>query len=379
MILPKAWHFLRKNVFIFDPLLSLVLLLITAVSVATMYSAAGPGSERLGIHVRNLGIAMLICWAIARLRPQHLMRVAVPLYLVGVALLLGVEFAGVSAKGAKRWLDIGITRIQPSEVMKIAVPMALAWFYHLTRNRWPGYVRHLLAALMLVIPVALVGRQPDLGTAILVGSAGAFTIYFAGLSWRFIFGGMIVGISALPLLWINMKAYQQQRVLTLLDPTADPLGKGFHIIQSTIAVGSGGVEGKGWMKGTQAHLDFIPERTTDFIFSVYAEEFGLIGTGVLLVLYTCLIARGLFIAVQAQNTFARLLAGSMTMIFFTYAFVNIGMVIGILPVVGVPLPFMSYGGTALVTLGLACGFLMCIARQNAIARRGPGYRYQVLG
>lgn len=304
------------------------------------------------------------------------MQAAIPLYLLGVLLLLGVELFGVTAKGAKRWLDIGFTRIQPSELMKIAIPMMLAWFFHTTRNRWQGHTPHLLAAIILVIPVALVGRQPDLGTAILVASAGAFTIYLAGLSWRIIIGGTIIGIAALPLLWINMKPYQQQRVLTMLDPTDDPLGKGFHIIQSTIAVGSGGVEGKGWLKGTQSHLDFVPERTTDFIFSVYAEEFGLVGTAVLLLLYTALIARGLVIASQAQGTFARLLAGSMTMIFFTYAFVNIGMVIGILPVVGVPLPFMSYGGTALVTLGLGCGFLMCIARENALARRSPAWRYQ---
>lgn len=372
----RIWPWLRRHVFIFDPILFGVLTLLSLVSLVTMYSAAGDNSARLFTHARNLGMATLICWAITRLQPRQLMQAAIPLYLLGVLLLLGVELFGITAKGAKRWLDIGFTRIQPSELMKIAIPMMLAWFFHTTRNRWQGHIPHLLAAIILVIPVALVGRQPDLGTAILVASAGAFTIYLAGLSWRIIIGGTIIGIAALPLLWINMKPYQQQRVLTMLDPTDDPLGKGFHIIQSTIAVGSGGVEGKGWLKGTQSHLDFVPERTTDFIFSVYAEEFGLVGTAMLLLLYTALIARGLMIASQAQGTFARLLAGSMTMIFFTYTFVNIGMVIGILPVVGVPLPFMSYGGTALVTLGLGCGFLMCIARENALARRSPAWRYQ---
>lgn len=377
MTMEKLWQFLRRHVFVFDPILFGVLLLLAGVSLVTMYSAVGSNTDRLIVHARNLGTAALIIWIIARLQPRQLMQVAIPVYVLGAALLFGVELFGVSAKGAKRWLDLGLSRIQPAELMKIALPLALAWFYHISSQRWRPPTQHLLAAFLVILPVALIGRQPDLGTAILVGSAGAFTIYFAGLSWRIIASGFAIGIAALPLLWINMKPYQQQRVLTMLDPTDDPLGKGFHIIQSTIAVGSGGVEGKGWLKGTQAHLDFIPERHTDFIFSVYAEEFGLIGTCVLLALYTALIARGLMIASQAQSTFTRLLAGSMTMIFFTYTFVNIGMVIGILPVVGVPLPFMSYGGTALITLGLGCGFLMCVARDNALARQAPAYRYQL--
>ncbi len=369
------WRFLRHRVFIFDPMLSMVLLAITLISLVTMYSAAGEGSTRLMVHARNLGMAVLITWLVASLSPRRLMTVAIPLYLAGLALLFAVELFGVSAKGAKRWLDLGFTRIQPAELMKIAIPLMLAWFFHISQNRLRARYVHLMAIMLLVLPVALVGRQPDLGTAILIGSTGAFVIYFAGLPWRVILASLVIGVAALPLLWLNMKPYQKERVLTMIDPTNDPLGKGFHIIQSTIAVGSGGMQGKGWLKGTQAHLDFVPERTTDFIFSVYAEEFGLVGTAVLLTLYAVLIGRGLMIASQAQSPFGRLLAASMTMSLFTYAFVNIGMVIGILPVVGVPLPFMSYGGTALVTLGIGCGMLMCVAHDNAMQRLRPGRHF----
>ena len=369
------WRFLRHRVFIFDPMLSMVLLAITLISLVTMYSAAGEDSTRLMVHARNLGMAVLITWLVASLSPRRLMTVAIPLYLAGLALLFCVELFGVSAKGAKRWLDLGFTRIQPAELMKIAIPLMLAWFFHISQNRLRARYVHLMAIMLLVLPVALVGRQPDLGTAILIGSTGAFVIYFAGLPWRVILASLVVGVAALPLLWLNMKPYQKERVLTMIDPTNDPLGKGFHIIQSTIAVGSGGMQGKGWLKGTQAHLDFVPERTTDFIFSVYAEEFGLVGTAVLLTLYAVLIGRGLMIASQAQSPFGRLLAASMTMSLFTYAFVNIGMVIGILPVVGVPLPFMSYGGTALVTLGIGCGMLMCVAHDNAMQRLRPGRHF----
>ena len=369
------WRFLRHRVFIFDPMLSMVLLAITLISLVTMYSAAGEGSTRLMVHARNLGMAVLITWLVASLSPRRLMTVAIPLYLAGLALLFCVELFGVSAKGAKRWLDLGFTRIQPAELMKIAIPLMLAWFFHISQNRLRARYVHLMAIMLLVLPVALVGRQPDLGTAILIGSTGAFVIYFAGLPWRVILASLVIGVAALPLLWLNMKPYQKERVLTMIDPTNDPLGKGFHISQSTIAVGSGGMQGKGWLKGTQAHLDFVPERTTDFIFSVYAEEFGLVGTAVLLTLYAVLIGRGLMIASQAQSPFGRLLAASMTMSLFTYAFVNIGMVIGILPVVGVPLPFMSYGGTALVTLGIGCGMLMCVAHDNAMQRLRPGRHF----
>ncbi|MGE0797876.1 MAG: rod shape-determining protein RodA [Lautropia sp.] len=358
---------LRRHVLVFDPALLLVLLLIAAVSCITMYSAAYENPDRLGAHMRNLALSFLVMWFVANLSPTTMMRVAIPLYLTGIALLIGVALFGDISKGARRWLHIGVTRIQPSEVLKIAMPLMLAWYFHRYEAvaRWRHYI---VSMLLLAVPVVLIARQPDLGTSILVFAAGAYVIFFAGLSWKVIFGSLIAAIAGLPLLWSVMKEYQRQRVLTMIDPTTDPLGKGFHIIQSMIAVGSGGTSGKGLLQGTQTHLEFIPERTTDFIFSVYAEEFGLIGTGVLLVLYLTLIGRGLMIAADGTNAFTRLLAGAVAMIFFTYAFVNMGMVTGILPVVGVPLPLMSYGGTAMVTLGLGAGILMAVARHNRLAR-----------
>jgi len=257
--------------------------------------------------------------------------------------------------------------IQPSEVMKIAMPLMLAWFFQKREGliRWQEF---LVAALLLVIPVGLIAKQPDLGTAILVLAAGFYVIFLAGLSWKVLVGLALAGAASLPVVWSLLHDYQRNRILTLIDPTTDPLGKGFHIIQATIAIGSGGVTGKGWLKGTQAHLEFIPERTTDFIFAVFSEEFGLIGNSILLVLYLLLIGRGLLIAANAPTFFSRLLAGAITLIFFTYAFVNMGMVSGILPVVGVPLPFMSYGGTALVTLGLGSGILMSIQRHRKLVQ-----------
>jgi rod shape determining protein RodA len=304
-------------------------------------------------------------WVVALVPPNLLMRIAVPLYAVGVALLVAVDLFGVTNKGAQRWLNIGFTRIQPSEVLKIATPLMLAWYFQQREGvlRWFDF---LMAALILIIPVGLIAKQPDLGTAILVLAAGVYVIFFAGLSWRIILGLLVAGVAALPLLWMSMHDYQRQRVLTLIDPTADPLGKGFHIIQSTIAVGSGGLFGKGWMQGTQTHLEFIPERTTDFILAVYAEEFGFFGVCILMTLYLAIILRGLAIAATGGSTFGRLLAGSISLSFFTYCFVNTGMVIGILPVVGVPLPWLSYGGTAMVTLGLGMGMLMSIQRHRTL-------------
>jgi rod shape determining protein RodA len=300
------------------------------------------------------------------------MRLAPYFYVMGVILLLGVEFFGETSKGATRWLDLGVVRIQPSEMLKISVPMMLAWYFH--RNQ--GSLRILdfvVAGILLAIPFALIVMQPDLGTALLVFASGFCVIYFGGLSFKLLVplaAVVVLGLGTLVYYetdicqpdvdWVVLHEYQKYRVCTLLDPSSDPLGKGFHTIQSMIAVGSGGVYGKGYMMGTQAHLDFIPERTTDFIFAVYAEEFGLYGGVMLLVLYGLLVARGLTIAARAHTQFGRLLAGSMAMMFFVYVFVNVGMVTGILPVVGVPLPFMSYGGTALLTLGIACGLLMSI-------------------
>jgi rod shape determining protein RodA len=294
------------------------------------------------------------------------MRFAVPIYTVGVALLVAVAAFGMVKKGARRWLNVGVV-IQPSEVMKIAMPLMLAWFFQKREGliRWQEFM---VAAILLVIPVGLIAKQPDLGTAILVLAAGFYVIFLAGLSWKVLLGVVVAGLASLPVVWSMLHDYQRARVMTLIDPTTDPLGKGFHIIQATIAIGSGGVTGKGWLKGTQAHLEFIPERTTDFIFAVFSEEFGLIGNCVLLVLYLLLIGRGLIIAANAPTFFSRLMAGSITLIFFTYAFVNMGMVSGILPVVGVPLPFMSYGGTALVTLGLGAGILMSIQRHRKLVQ-----------
>jgi rod shape determining protein RodA len=287
------------------------------------------------------------------------MRLSVPVYAVGMLLLLGVALFGDIVNGARRWLHIGVTRIQPSEIMKIAVPLMLAWYF----DRYEATLRlknYAVGALLLLVPVAFIARQPDLGTAILIFASGSYVIFLAGLSWKVIIGLFVAGCASLPLVWSILHDYQRQRVLTLLDPSQDPLGAGYHTIQSTIALGSGGIAGKGWLSGSQTHLDFIPERTTDFIFAVYSEEFGLIGNGVLLVLFILVIARGAAITANAPTLFTRLFGGAITLTFFTYAFVNMGMVSGILPVVGVPLPLVSYGGTSLVTICLGMGILMSI-------------------
>jgi rod shape determining protein RodA len=324
-----------------------------------------------------LGLAIL--FVVAQIPPQRLMSLAVPLYSIGVALLVATMLFGVTKKGATRWLDLGVV-IQPSEILKIAMPLMLAWWFQRRegRVRLPDFA---VAFVLLAIPVGLIVKQPDLGTAVLVFSAGFYVIFFAGLSWRLIVPVLIVGALAIAAIvlsqdricqpdvtWPLLRDYQKHRVCTLLDPTTDPLGKGFHIIQGMIAIGSGGIEGKGFMKGTQTHLEFIPERTTDFIFAAFAEEFGLMGVGALLLGFSFLILRGLMIAAEAPSTFTRLLAGAITLSFFTYAFVNMGMVSGILPVVGVPLPFVSYGGTAMVTLGLGLGILMSIARNRRLVQ-----------
>lgn len=356
---------IRPYVLVFDRALLIATALVMLISIAIQYSAGFDFPGRFEGHVRNLLVAILVMWVAALVPPNLLMRIAVPLYAAGVVLLVAVALFGVTNKGAQRWLNIGFTRIQPSEVLKIATPLMLAWYFQQREGvlRWFDF---LIAALILIIPVGLIAKQPDLGTAILVLAAGMYVIFFAGLSWKIIVGLLVAGVAAMPLLWMSMHDYQRQRVLTLLDPTSDPLGKGFHIIQSTIAVGSGGLFGKGWMQGTQTHLEFIPERTTDFILAVYAEEFGLLGVAILMLLYLAIILRGLTIAATGGSTFGRLLAGSITLSFFTYCFVNIGMVIGILPVVGVPLPWMSYGGTAMVTLGLGAGMLMSIHRYRTL-------------
>ena len=307
----------------------------------------------------NMLVALGVMWLFANIPPHYLMRMALPLFVLGCALLIGVALFGDVVNGARRWLHVGVTRIQPSELMKIALPLMLAWYFN--RNEASLKLRnYLIAALILAFPAALIVRQPDLGTTLLIIASGCYVIFLAGLSWRVITTLFVAGLASLPFLWSALHDYQRQRIMTLLDPTGDPLGAGYHTIQSTIAVGSGGLLGKGWMNGTQTHLDFIPERTTDFIFAVYAEEFGLLGNSVLLVLLLFVIGRAMVITANAPTLFARLLAGAITLTFFTYAFVNIGMVSGILPVVGVPLPLISYGGTSLVSICLGFGILMSI-------------------
>jgi rod shape determining protein RodA len=362
----------------FDGPLALAIGLLAAIGLVVMYSAGFDHGTRFADHGRNMLIALAVIFVVAQVSPQRLMQLAVPLYALGVLLLVGVELFGITRKGATRWLDVGVTVIQPSEIMKIALPLMLAWWF----QKREGQLRvadFLVAALLLAVPVLLIADQPDLGTALLVAASGVYLIFFAGLSWRLVVPVlvlMLVGISTIVLMgdswcqpgveWVGLREYQKTRVCTLLDPTKDPLGKGFHILQGMIAIGSGGLAGKGFMQGTQTHLEFIPERTTDFIFAALSEEFGLAGVLVLLVAFVFLIFRGLMIAADAPTVFSRLLAGALTMNFFTYTFVNMGMVSGILPVVGVPLPFVSYGGTAMVTLGLGLGILMSVARSKRL-------------
>ncbi|MFB0898585.1 MAG: rod shape-determining protein RodA [Polaromonas sp.] len=362
----------------FDGPLAFAVFLLASAGLLIMYSSGYDHGTRFFDHGRNMLIAGAIMFVVAQIPPQRLMAFAVPMYVAGVALLVVVAIFGITRKGATRWLNVGVTLIQPSEILKIAMPLMLAWWF----QKREGQLRPFdfqAALLLLVVPVALIMKQPDLGTSLLVMAAGLAVIFFAGLSWRLILPPVLLAVVGITLLvwfepklcadgmrWVVLHDYQQQRICTLLDPTRDPLGRGFHIIQGMIAIGSGGLFGKGFMAGTQTHLEFIPERTTDFIFAAFAEEFGLLGNLLLIGGFIFLIFRGLVIALNAPTLFARLLAGSVTMIFFTYAFVNMGMVSGILPVVGVPLPFISYGGTAMVTLGLAVGILMSIAKSKRL-------------
>ena len=357
----------------FDGWLVGLVLLLAAAGLLAMYSSGYDHGTRFSDHGRNMLIAGGILFLVAQVPPQRIMALAVPLYGVGVALLVAVALFGITKKGAQRWVNVGIV-IQPSEILKIAMPLMLAWWF----QRREGQLRPLdfaVAGLLLAVPVGLIMKQPDLGTSLLVLAAGLSVIFFAGLPWKLVLPPVVLGVAGIAVLvvmgdawcadgvrWPVLHDYQQQRICTLLDPTRDPLGKGFHIIQGMIAIGSGGVFGKGFMAGTQTHLEFIPERTTDFIFAAYSEEFGLAGNVFLIICFLFLVWRGLAIAMGAGTLFGRLMAGAVSMIFFTYAFVNMGMVSGMLPVVGVPLPFISYGGTAMVTLGLALGILMSVAR-----------------
>jgi rod shape determining protein RodA len=379
---PSLWRRVRPVFTGFDVALAFAVLLLAAAGLVTMYSAGHDQGTRFADHGRNMVLAFGVLFFAAQIAPQQLMRLAIPLYIIGLVLIVATALPGIgiTRKGATRWLSIGVTTIQPSEIMKIAMPLMLAWWF----QRREGQLRMLdfaIAAVLLLVPVAIIVKQPDLGTAILVLSAGLYVMFFAGMSWKLIVPVMLVAAVAISAVvvseericqpdvkWPMLRDYQKNRVCTLLDPTTDPLGKGFHIIQGEIAIGSGGTTGKGFMKGTQTHLEFIPERTTDFIFAAFSEEFGLVGCSTLLVFFTFLIFRGLMIAAEAPTVFARLLAGAITLSFFTYAFVNMGMVSGILPVVGVPLPFISYGGTAMVTLGLGLGILMSIAKSRRLVQ-----------
>ena len=352
-----------------DSFLMSCLLFTVLVGLFVLYSASGQSFDRISAQLVNIAVALVVMWVAANTPPQHLERIAVPIYVFGVILLIGVALFGEVSHGARRWLSLGFTKIQPSEIMRIAVPMMLAWYFS-KGERSHRVIDFAIAALLLLIPVALIVKQPDLGTALLITSSGFFVLFLAGLSWKFLIGGAVAIGASMPFMWSMLHDYQRKRIEILIDPSQDPLGAGYHTIQATIAVGSGGLTGKGWLNGSQAQLDFLPERTTDFIFAVFGEEFGLIGNLLLLTLFSLIIMRGIVIASQAKSTFTRLLAGSITLTFFTYAFVNIGMVSGILPVVGVPLPLISYGGTSMVTLLLGFGILMSIQTHKKLVASG---------
>jgi len=341
-----------------DPVLFALLLLIIAFGLMVLYSASGQDVDMVYRQAIRLGVGLLVMLVISQV-PPHILRIWTPwLYGIGVIMLLATWFLGVG-RGTQRWLDLGVLRFQPSELMKLAVPMMVAWYLH-PKVLPPAWKAVGYALGVLLIPTLLIARQPDLGTALLVASSGMFTLYLAGLRWRILLGFVGVAVAAAPVLWLVMKEYQRDRVRTFLNPEADPLGHGWNIIQSKIAVGSGGVTGKGWLNGTQSNLEFIPERHTDFILAVLSEEFGLLGVMLLMLMYLLLIARGLHIASIARDTGSRLLAGSLSLTLFVYVLVNGGMVSGVLPVVGVPLPLISYGGTSAVTLLAGFGMMMSI-------------------
>ena len=374
---PSLWQRVAPMLRGFDWLLLAAVVVLAGLGLLAMYSSGFDHGTRFVDHGRNMLIAAGIMFVVAQVPPRQLMQLAVPVYALGVALLVAVALFGISKKGAQRWINLGVV-IQPSELLKIATPLMLAWWFH----RREGQTRPLdfaVAFALLAVPVGLIVKQPDLGTAMLVLAAGLAVIFFAGLPWKLVLPPVLIAAVGVALIlafepelcadgmdWVVLHEYQRQRVCTLLDPTRDPLGKGFHILQGMIAIGSGGLTGKGFMSGTQTHLEFIPERTTDFIFAAFCEEFGMAGAVLLVLGFLFLVLRGLLIAAEAPTVFARLLAAAVTMSLFTYAFVNMGMVSGILPVVGVPLPFISYGGTAMVSLGLALGILMAVARSRRL-------------
>ncbi len=359
MIKQSPWPRLRKRLIAhLDPVLLAALGLLIMTGLVVLYSATDGNWSSVLAQVRNILVAFGFLWLVANIPLHYLMRTALPMYALGMVLLIGVALFGEVSHGARRWLNIGVT-IQPSELMKIAVPLMMAWYFE-KHEATLTLKNYFVAALLLLLPVALIARQPDLGTAVLISASGFYVLFLAGLSWRVMGAMFAAALASAPVLWSMLHDYQKHRIMMLLDPTQDALGKGYHTIQGMIAVGSGGVLGKGYLSGTQTHLDFLPERTTDFIFAVYSEEFGLLGNIILLGMYLFIIGRGFIITANASTYFTRLMAGSITLTFFTYAFVNMGMVSGILPVVGVPLPMVSYGGTSMVTLLLGFGMLMSI-------------------
>ena len=350
---------LRWTVLHIDKLLFFILIALSVIGLLTLYSASNQDMAAVDKQALRMGLGFVLMFLFAQIPPRIYQKWAPWLFAVGLLLLVAVLVIGRVDQGARRWIALGPIRFQPSEFMKIVVPMAIACFFS-EREIPPHYKTLLIAAAMLAIPFLLVARQPDLGTALLIGGAGASVIIFAGMRWRVLFGIVLAVIASCPLLWHFMHAYQKKRILVFLDPESAPLGDGYHIIQSKIAFGSGGIFGKGWLHGTQSHLSFLPAHTTDFIFALCGEEFGLIGCAIILLIYLAIFMRCLAISARAQDTFTRLLGGSLSFMFILSAFINVGMVIGILPVVGVPLPLISYGGSSIVTIMASFGILMSI-------------------
>lgn len=359
-------NFKSNQFFYLDKSLLIALLVLSCIGLITLYSAGGENLDLVGRQIIRFAMGFGLMLILAQLRLQEVTRWVPWFYLSGLFLLIAVMLFGEISNGSQRWLDLGLFRFQPSEMMKLVVPMMVAW-YLADKAFPPSFGRVMIALVMIMVPVLLVAEQPDLGTSLLIAAAGIFVLWLAGISWSMIIGFMAMLMAVLPFLWYYvLHEYQKERIYTLLDPEREPLGAGYHIIQSKIAIGSGGIYGKGWLNGTQSHLEFLPERSTDFIFAVFSEEFGLIGILLLLSIYIFILTRGAYIAAQAQGTFARLLAGSLVLNFFVYIFVNIGMVTGLLPVVGIPLPLISYGGTSLVTLMAGFGLLMAVHTHRRI-------------
>ena len=362
--LGRAWEILARRV---DSYLLSAALATAGIGLITLFSASDQSVARVTSQAAALGFALVLMWIVANVSPQQLARAAVPLYALAVLLLCAVALSGTVVNGSRRWLNLGIGRFQPSELMKIALPLMLAWYFQRHESRI-GFRDFLVAAILIAVPVWLIKRQPDLGTALMIGASGFYVLFLAGLSWKIIVGLVAGAGAAAPLIWPYLRDYQKERILTFIDPSRDPLGAGYHSTQASIALGSGGAVGKGWLNGTQTHLDFLPERHTDFIFAVFGEEFGLIGNAVLLILYGLLIGRALVITMGASTLFTRLVSGAITLMFFTYAFVNMAMVSGLLPIVGVPLPLVSFGGTALVSLFIGLGILMSVQANRKLVK-----------